>query len=361
MKIALIASPFIPIPPKVYGGTELFVAHLAEGLKERDIDVVVYCNGESTIKTEKRWMYNKSEWPIKGEIYANLKDMNHTAWAIADASAECDLIHINNIPGLVHSRFLKQPFVYTVHHPHEPALSALYDYYPEINYVTISDFQRSRERMANIRTIHHGIDLSLYKPGDKREHLSFLGRIAPIKGTHVAIEVAKKAGIPLKIAGEVQPMFRDYFETQVKPHVDGRFIQFVGEVGLKEKNELLGSSIALLFPIQWDEPFGLVMIEAMACGTPVLALPGGAVQEVVCEGVSGAVCKSASELAVRARNAASEFDPVTVRSYVKKTFSLEKMVDAYATHYREILNLQTTVVETTALEDNGVIDNRAVA
>ncbi len=126
----------------------------------------------------------------------------------------------------------------------------------------------------------------------KQEYLSFLGRIAPIKGTHLAIEVAKKSGIPLKIAGEVQPIFQDYFDREVKPHIDGKFIEYVGEADLENKNELLGNSLAMLFPIQWNEPFGLVMIEAMACGTPVLALPGGAVEEVVCDGISGFVCQS---------------------------------------------------------------------
>ena len=115
---------------------------------------------------------------------------------------------------------------------------------------------------------------------ESRNICAFLGRIAPIKGTHIAIEVAKKSGIPLKIAGEVQPIFQDYFDTQIKPHIDGKFIEYVGEADLAAKNELLGNSLAMLFPIQWNEPFGLVMIEAMACGTPVLALPGGAVEEV---------------------------------------------------------------------------------
>ena len=133
-----------------------------------------------------------------------------------------------------------------------------------------------------------------------RDYLSFLGRIAPIKGTHIAIEVAKKSGIPLKIAGEVQPIFQDYFDSQIKPHIDGKFIEYVGEVDLAAKNELLGNSLAMLFPIQWDEPFGLVMIEAMACGTPVLALPGGAVEEVVRDGVSGFVCQCVDEMAQRA-------------------------------------------------------------
>src|SRR6185312_5084153 len=124
---------------------------------------------------------------------------------------------------------------------------------------------------------------------DKQQYLSFIGRIAPIKGTHLAIEIAKQSGIPLKIAGEVQPAYREYFEAKVKPHIDGKFIEYVGLADLAAKNELLGNSLAMLFPIQWDEPFGLVMVESMACGTPVLALRGGSVPEVVQDGISGVV------------------------------------------------------------------------
>ncbi len=359
MRIGLVAPPFISVPPRVYGGTELFIAHLAEGLRGLGIDVVVYCNGESTVNAPRRYLYDHSQWPIKGEIYANLKDINHTAWAVADATRTCDAIHLNNLPGLAHSRLVKTPIIYTMHHPYEPGLSAFYEYYPEITYVTISDFQRRRETMPRMRTIHHGIDVSLYKPSNKRTHLSFLGRIAPIKGTHLAIQVAKKAGIPLKIAGEVQPLFRDYFETEIKPHVDGRFIEYVGGAGLKEKNELLGKSLALLFPIQWDEPFGLVMIEAMACGAPVLALPGGSVQEIVAEGISGAICRSVDELAACARSAGQNFKSETVRSYVSQRFSLTAMVKKYAKAYADILHPQA--VDVAASDDSEIAGNLAVA
>jgi glycosyltransferase involved in cell wall biosynthesis len=278
MRVALIAPPFLSVPPKKYGGTELFIAQLAEGLKNSGVDVVVYTNGESTVGVETRWLYKDQQWPVSGEVYDNLKDFNHSSWAVHEAACDCDVIHLQNVPALMFTRYVKNKFVYTMHHVHEEGLSEVYNFFPEVEYVTISEFQKRRESMPRVRTIHHGIDLNLYRLQPKKQnYLSFLGRIAPIKGTHVAIEVAKKSGIPLKIAGEVQPIFQDYFDTMVKPHIDGKFIEYVGEVDLPAKNELLGNSLAMLFPIQWNEPFGLVMIEAMACGTPVLALPGGSV------------------------------------------------------------------------------------
>src|SRR5579864_3699713 len=338
MKIALVAPPFIPVPPKVYGGTELFIANLAKGLKKKGHTPVVYANGESTTGAELRYIYATSQWPIKGEIYDNLKDLHHSAWAVHDASRDSDLIHMNNSPGLTCSQFVDLEFVYTVHHPHVPALSQFYSQYPSVNFVTISDFQRSKETMPRLSTIHHGIETSLYELDlrAKRDHLTFLGRIAPIKGAHTAIQIAKLAGIPLKIAGEVQPLFREYFEREIKPQVDGRFIQYLGEVDMQAKNELFRGSVALLFPIQWNEPFGLVMVEAMACGVPVLAFPGGAVEEIVQDGVSGYIGRTPKELADFAQNL--NIDRARVRDYVERSFSVESMAGKYLDLYEEIAN-----------------------
>ena len=321
MRVALIAPPFLPVPPRKYGGTELFIAQLAEGLQSKGIDIVVYTISESTVGVETRWFYKDAQWPIKGEVFDNLKDMNHASWAIRDASKDCDIIHLHNVPSLMFTRYAQNKFVYTVHHVHEDPMSKIYANFPEVEFVTISEFQRRLESMERIRTIHHGVDMSAYKfNAKKQDYFAFLGRIAPIKGTHLAIEIAKKAGIPLKIAGEVQPMFQDYFDSMVKPHVDGNFIEFVGEVDLAAKNELLGNALAMLFPIQWNEPFGLVMIEAMACGTPVLALPGGSVEEVVRDGISGFVCNSIEDMASRAVHSLASIKPQTVRDYRSPTF-----------------------------------------
>lgn len=361
MKIALIVPPFIPVPPRRYGGTELFAAQLARGLQKLGVEVVVYTNGESTVPVQKRWLYEDSMWPIDSEIHNSLRDINHGAWAVKDASHWADIVHVSNAPTLTCSRFSDLPFVYTIHHPHDPGLSEFYSYYPAAWYVSISRFQQKLENAPKLRTIHHGIDPGKYIEGNgPRDHFTFLGRIAPVKGTHNAIAVAKRTGIPLKIAGEVQPKFKDYFESRIKPHIDGKFIEYVGEADLAMKNELLGSSLGLLFPIEWDEPFGLIMIEAMACGAPVYALPGGSVAEIVKDGVSGYICHSLDDMVERAKLAAS-FNFANVRPYVVERFSLDRMVQSYAGLYAEIMGETAAASSKEALETTELDEPRAIA
>jgi glycosyltransferase involved in cell wall biosynthesis len=311
------------------------------------VDTIVYTIGESTIDVEKRFLYEESEWPVRGEIFGNLRDLNHASWAVREASRECDVIHLNTAAGMANSRFVKQPAVYTVHHANEPSLSDFYGFYPDVHFVCISDFQGRQQKLPNWRTIHHGVDLNRYRLIEtKQDYLCFLGRIAPVKGVHLAIEVAKKAGLPLKIGGQVQPIYGDYYDQQVKPHVDGKFIEYVGEVDLAAKNELLGHARAMLFPIQWHEPFGLVMIEAMACGTPVLALPGGSVPEVVAEGLSGHICRSVEEMAERARTLT--LNAAKIRGYVAERFTVERMTADYVALYRELVHDQVRAEQSVA-------------
>ncbi len=341
MKIALIASPFIPVPPVRYGGTELFLAHLARGLTELGHEVIVYGNGESSINVEVRWKYRDSQWPLTGNMAETLKEIDHTAWAVQDAAQSCDVIHVNSTLAVPPSRFVDVPYVLTIHHVHEEVLSDFYSHYPNVHYVSISEFGARQENIARVHTIHHGIDVAQYEfRASKRLYLSFLGRIVPVKGLHLAIEVAKKSGIPLKIAGEVQPIYRDYFENEIKPHVDGKLIEYVGEADFQAKNELLENSLALLFPIGWDEPFGLVMIEAMACGTPVLAFPGGAVPEVVQDGVSGFICKSVDEMVARLDDV-QKLDAARIREYVEQNFSVHYMARKYEELYSSVITVAT--------------------
>jgi glycosyltransferase involved in cell wall biosynthesis len=357
LRIGLVAAPFIPVPPVRYGGTELFVGQLAHGLTRLGHDVVVYANGESNVPCELRYLYPSAHWPPESDLAGLLRDINHTGWACRDANKRVDVIHLNSAPGLSFTRFLDIPTVYTVHHPKEPILSEFYARMPDVSYVTISAFQQSMEAMPRMTTIHHGLDTSLYRLTEKKQaYLSFLGRMTPQKAPHLAVEVARKAGIPLKLAGEIQPMYRGYWESKMEPLIDGSFVEFLGEADLQLKNELLGNSMALLFPIQWDEPFGLVMIEAMACGTPVIALPGGSVREVVADGVSGWVCRDADEMVSRVLDL--HISATSCRQYVEDEFSIELMVRRYESVYEDAI--ETAGVSTAGVSgDLGVVARRA--
>ncbi|HVA62456.1 MAG TPA: glycosyltransferase family 4 protein [Terriglobales bacterium] len=332
MKIGLVVPPFITVPPERYGGTELFVAELAEGLRAKGHWPVVYTVGASRVGCEIRWRVPRGKWPIESALESSLDDLEHSSWACEDAARDCDIIHLNNAPGLNVSRFVDLPFVYTLHHPHEPALSRYYAHFPRVWYVAISHNQAREESMPRLSVVHHGLQMSRYRvEAGKRDYLCFIGRIAPIKGTHTAIAVARRAGLPLKIAGEIQPLYRDYWEQQIKPQVDGRTIEYVGEVNLEQKNQLFAGARAMLFPIEWEEPFGLVMIEAMACGVPVLALARGSAPEVVADGVSGWICRDAAEMAQRAQE--TPIEASTCRAHVEHHFSLERMVEQYLAVY----------------------------
>lgn len=341
MKIALIAPPHIAVPPADYGGTELFVAQLAEGLQKAGAQVIVYANAESTVNVERRSLYKQSQWPIKNTEHALIRATNHESWAIQDAAKECDIIHVQSAHALTFSRFVDKPTVLTLHGPHDPKLSQFYGYYPDVYYVAISNSQCESETMPRIRTIYHGVDPSQYTFREqKQRYLSFIGRLALTKGAHLAIDVARQTGIPLKIAGDVQPQNREYYEKKIRPQIDAEFIQYIGTADFKTKNELLSNSIAMLFPIKWREPFGLVMVEAMACGTPVLATPGGSVPEIVRDGISGYICRNVQQMIERVSNL--DLNPAKVRHYVEENFSIDRMVKSYLALYEDALRESRT-------------------
>ena len=335
MRVGLIAPPFIEVPPRRYGGTELFIANLARELHGRGHQVTLYANGDSRVPCRVRWRYRHSDWPLEDPLGSQLKNADHSAWAMREAAAE-EVIHLNDAVAVPLTLFTDQPAVLTIHHPHEPALSELYLKYPLIHYVTIATWLARRERMPRLHVVPHGIPVTDYVCADQKEdYVAFLGRMAPCKAPHLAIEAARLAGVRLKMAGEVQPLFKDYWNTQVLPHIDGQRVEYLGEADHGLKNQLLSRARALLFPIQWEEPFGLVMIEAMACGTPVLALPGGAVDEVVRNGVNGWICRDIGEMANRIATVC--ISPSVCRQYVEAHFSVATMADRYVAVYERAL------------------------
>jgi glycosyltransferase involved in cell wall biosynthesis len=336
LRIGLIAPPFIEVPPRHYGGTELFVANLARELHARGHDVTVYANGESSLPCRVAWRYPTSDWPPKEQLRMQLKNADHTAWAMREAAAAVDVIHLNDAVAVPFTRFVDVPAVLTVHHPHEPALTELYTKYPKIHYVAIANWLAGREPMPHVHVVQHGIRIAEYTfSADKDDYVAFLGRMAPCKGPHLAVAAARRAGVRLKLAGEIQPMFRDYWEQQVLPGIDGIQIDYIGEADFAVKNDLLSKARALLFPIQWEEPFGLVMIEAMACGTPVLAFRGGAVEEIVRDGVNGWICADEADMA--ARIASLDVRPDACRTFVNERYTVSRMADEYLAVYQSAL------------------------
>jgi len=344
MRIALIGPPFIEIPPRQYGGTELFLGNLAAALHARGHDVTVYGNGDSSPPCRLKWRYEHADWPPDGSMRSQLKNADHTAWAIHDAAGFADVIHLNDVVGLPCTMFTGVPTVLTIHHPHEPELSEQYLRYPRVSYVTIARWLARVEPMPRVNVVYHGIPVDDYVFSDaKEDYVAFLGRMAPCKGAHLAILAARRAGVRLKLAGEVQPLFNDYWEQQVLPLVDGDQIEYIGAADFAAKNELLSKARALLFPIQWQEPFGLVLIEAMACGTPVIAFPGGSVEEIVCDGVNGWMCADVDEMARRIRSL--DVDPRRCRSFVETTFSIDKMAAAYLEVYQRAILASQSAAE----------------
>src|SRR5512133_2841959 len=336
MRIAILSPVWFAVPPTGYGGIELVVSLLADGLVDAGHDVTLFASGDSLTKANLSYIFEEAPSTLIGR---SLPEIRH-ALACYTRADEFDVINDHSgIPAAALGGLLLTPVLHTVHGPldtHEAqdAYESIAEVAPGVGLISISENQRRpMPDLPWAATIPNAIDLSLYPckphPG---EYLLFLGRFSPDKGAHRAIAVAMELGLPLKMAGKNrEPKERQYFAEYVEPHL-GNGIEYLGEVTHGEKVELLQDARATLFPIEWEEPFGLVMIESMACGTPVIATRHGAVPEVIEHGRGALIVDNYRQMAA-ALEEADTIDPLECRRYVEEQFSAERMVEDYVAAY----------------------------
>jgi glycosyltransferase involved in cell wall biosynthesis len=340
LRIAVVSPPWFPVPPSGYGGIEWVVALLADGLVEAGHDVTLFASGDSRTKAKLSYVFET----------APSESIGRSHWEILHAlpcytrADEFDVISEHTgMAGVVLSSLVETPVVHTVHGPlaGDPGLmyEGLASLVPRLHLISISINQRRpKPDLPWLANCPNALDLSVYpcKP-HTGDYLLFLGRMSPDKACHRAIAVAMELGLPLKIAGKKQEAREErYFAEFVEPHLGMHEIEYLGEVSHGTKVELLQDARVTLFPIEWEEPFGLVMIESMACGTPVIATNRGAVPEVIEHGRSGIIVDSYREMAA-ALEQADALDPLECRRYVEERFSPERMVDDYVRAYREAM------------------------
>jgi glycosyltransferase involved in cell wall biosynthesis len=330
----MVSTPFIPVPPPLYGGTELVVHDLVEGLLERGHRVTLFATGDSRTRARLCSLYPRAQWPP-----AAFTDLNHTSWAMAQvADGDFDVVHAHSAAALALGRLLPGiPLIYTLHHAFEPELSAYYADFPEASFVAISSDQCGRETGApHCTVIHHGLDPNRYRcttrPGS---YVCFVGRFAQEKGVHTAIDGAARAGVPIRVAGEVHPRDREFGRTEVEPRLRLPHVSYVGCVGPEQKASLLRDARALLAPIEWDEPFGLILIEAMLSGCPVVAFRRGSVPELIEHGVTGLIADSVEEMVawIRPGGAVDLLDRQRIRASAVTRFNHRRMAAEYERLY----------------------------
>ena len=338
MRIGLIAPPFLPVPPRAYGGTESVIDDLARGFTGAGHTVVLFTTGDSACPVTRRFVRLDA---VTGQMGETLPELAHVL-AAYDALADCDVVHDHTVAGpLVGAlRGGGPPIVTTIHGAPDDDLRAVYaEVARRVTVVAVSHAQRARAVGVPIaRVIHHGIDATEFPTGEGRGgYLLFLGRMAPEKGAHRAIEVARRAGIPLLLAARMQGVDeRRYFEERVRPHL-GADARYVGEVDRHAKLRLLRDATALVNPIRWPEPFGLVMVEALACGTPVLAFSEGAAPEIVAHGCTGFLCADEDEMAIAA-DKIGDIDRHECRAAVMRQFTTERMVGEYLELFSQVVD-----------------------
>lgn len=342
MKIAQLAPLWEQVPPPRYGGTELVVSLLTDELVRRGHEVTLFGTGDSQTLAHLDPGCEKALRPL-GVLppeYAIYEQMQLSK--VFGQANEFDVIHSHmDYTALPYARFTKTPVVHTLHGIFLPLNEKIFVQHRKSNFVSISDAQQRPELGLNYTaTVYNGIatdKFAFYPQPDEPPYLAFLGRMTEDKGPHLAIEIAKRTGWTLKMAGKVDFHGQEFFESQVAPHIDGKQIQFLGEADHQMKNELMGKAWATLFPITWKEPFGLVMIESMASGTPVIGMSMGSAPEVIAHGETGFLCNSVEEC-IEAISKIPMLDRQTCRSYVENNFSIKQMVDGYEAVYNKLLS-----------------------
>ena len=340
MRIAQVSPLYESVPPKLYGGTERVVSTLTEELVGMGHDVTLFASGDSLTSARLIPCCPRSLRLDEGSMdqYAHHIYMLEQVQQHLD---EFDMVHYHtDYSHFPLSRRNEKPNLTTLHGRLDiPDLVALFNEFRDLPMVSISDNQRTPLPKQNWQaTIYHGLpETMLTLEPREGQYLAFLGRVSPEKGLDRAIEVAKRVGIPLKIAAKVSADDRAYYTEVIKPMLNDPLIEFIGEIGEDQKQEFLGNAIALLFLINWPEPFGLVMIEAMACGTPVIGYDLGSVPEVVEEGVTGFIVRNQEE-AVQAVKRIDSIDRLSCRNTFERRFSASRMANDYVTLYKKLLN-----------------------
>ena len=339
MHIAQISPLYESVPPKSYGGTERVVSYLTEELVAQGHEVTLFASADSTTSARLIGCSQRSLRLSEGSI-DTLAHHVLMLECVGRHAQDFDILHF-------HIDYLHFPFtrrggwtaVTTLHGRLDiPDLGPLYEEFQDMPVVSISDDQRRPLPHANWRaTVHHGLPRDLYRLNDRpRPYLAFVGRISPEKRLDRAIEIAGRVGMPLRIAAKIDAADREYFETSIRAKFSLPYVEYLGEIGEHEKQELLGGATALLFPIDWSEPFGLVMIEAMACGTPVIAWRRGSVPEVLTDGVTGFLVQSVDE-AVAAVQRTPNLSRARCRAVFEERFTAERMARGYVSIYEQLV------------------------
>jgi glycosyltransferase involved in cell wall biosynthesis len=345
LRIAMVSTPFVSVPPARYGGTELVVSELVNGLALRGHDVVLFATGDSRAPCTVRSLFPTPVWPPEP-----LHEQAHAAWAaqaIRESARPFDVVHAHVSSFLPWARLLGDtPVVYTLHHDRDETMSRFYrSVSAQVEYVAISARQAGLHReLERLWVVHHGLNPDAYPFGAEGQgYLAFLGRYSEVKGPDVAIEVARRLGRELRMAGRTHEVDGDFGERVLAPLLRAPHVRDLGELGHAAKVKLLAGADALLFPIRWEEPFGLVMIEAMLCGAPVVAFAGGSVSEVIEPGLTGFIARDLDDMVGIVRDRVPLLDRRRVRERAVQRFSNLRMVDDYvALFHRAIARRQGT-------------------